>query len=328
MPVSTSLGAVGELAASRHGAVTRRQAAEHGLGRNAIARLIARGVLMEDVPGVLRIRGMPPSWEQSLYVATLEGGDQRLAIAASAARLHGIDGFTDDALRVAGRRGASSASPLVVVTQTIDQYDLTHDVFTIDGIRCTTLARTLCDIARWHPDRYERAVDDFVRRGFNLQWLVHTVDRFPARGPWRRRVADDLERRTIGGRVPDSWFERLVEACVRSPILPPVVRQHEVRREDGSFVARVDLAIPSLKMAIEAHSRRWHTGPRAEAFDQARENQLAEEGWHTTFVGWADAAGSHATVRRTVERIARRRAIDLGIELPAPPNAERPTAGR
>jgi very-short-patch-repair endonuclease len=132
--------------------------------------------------------------------------------------------------------------------------------------------------------------------------------------------------------VPDSWFERLVEACVQSPLLPPVIRQHEVRRADGSFVARVDLAIPSLRLAIEANSRRWHTGPSAEAFDQRRENQLAEEGWHTTYVGWANVSASPATVRRTIERIAVRRAADLGLDLPSsmwvPPNAQRPLAGR
>lgn len=338
MPVSTSLGAVGEFAASRHGAVTRNQAARLGLGHQAVARLLDRKVLLEPVPGVLHIAGAPSTWERRLYTATLEcsshaQGEMRIAIAASAARLHLVDGFlTDTSVRVAARRGAATRAPDVTVTQTLHQYVLDDDEFDSDltivhGIPCTTLARTLCDIARYHPQRYERAVDDFVRRGYSIDWLVRTADRVPMGGRWRRVLAADLERRR-GGRLPDSWFERLVEACLHSPVLPSPVRQFEVRRGDGSLVGRVDLAFPHLRLAVEAHSRKFHTGPTREAFDQHREQELAAEGWLTTYVGWAEATGSPAAVRRSIERIAARRAADLGVALLPSPNAVRPAAGR
>jgi very-short-patch-repair endonuclease len=320
---------VGELAASRHGAISRRQAADNGIGRNAIARLIERGVLREPVPGVLLVVGAPTTWQRRVYTAVLERGDDRFAIGSTAARLHALDGFTgDDRVVVVGRRGERTAFADVALSQTREHYDTATEVTEVDGIRCTTIARTLCDIARLHPERYERAVDDFVRRGFSLTWLEMTAAGVPTRGPWRERVTADLARRQSGGRVRDSWFERLVEACVRSPRLPPVERQFEVCRPNGELIGRVDLAIPSLRLAIEAHSRQFHTGPTREAFDQRRDNELAIEGWHTAYVGWSDATRTPATVRRTVERIAARRAKDLGIDLRTLVNPQRPALGR
>src|SRR5688500_2741460 len=93
MPSSADFGAVGELAAASHGVVTRQQAAQLGLTRHSIDALVARGLLLKPAPGVLVVRGAPPTWEQTLRIATLSGGPSSLAVIESAARLHGVDGF-------------------------------------------------------------------------------------------------------------------------------------------------------------------------------------------------------------------------------------------
>jgi hypothetical protein len=99
-----------------------------------------------------------------------------------------------------------------------------------------------------------------------------------------------------------------------SPRIPPVVRQFAIHDDAGVFVARPDLAIPSLKIAIEAHSRKFHTGPAMEAFDERRDNRLTEIGWLTSYVGWADTS-TPATVCRSIERTVATRARDLGMDL-------------
>ena len=53
MFVCAHWGAVGEFAASRHGALTRSQAADLGLSRKVIGRLKGSGHLAEPLPGVL-----------------------------------------------------------------------------------------------------------------------------------------------------------------------------------------------------------------------------------------------------------------------------------
>ena len=318
MPTSTLLGAVGELAASRHGAFTRRQAADIGITHQAISRLRDRGVLLEPAPGVLVIAGMPSTYAQRVYVATLANGGSGLAIGDSAGRLHSLDGMeAATTIDIAVPRGGRLHLPGVRAWQVRGRYG--HlDVTLVDGIPCSTLARTVCDLAWCHPTAYERAADDFQRRGHSLAWMQQTMERTPRRrGDGLDRVAADIQRRRSGGRVRESWFEQLVECCLTSRRLPPLVRQHDVHDHRGSLVGRVDLAFPSLRLAVEAHSRTFHTGPRREAFDQRRENELAVVGWDTAYVGWADATGTPAQVCRTIERIAARRATDLQLDLRA-----------
>ena len=68
---SAAHGAAGELAASHHGVITRRQAADCGLRRHQIDRLLAMDVLSEPAAGVLVFRAAPRTWEQPLYAAVL-----------------------------------------------------------------------------------------------------------------------------------------------------------------------------------------------------------------------------------------------------------------
>ena len=104
------------------------------------------------------------------------------------------------------------------------------------------------------------------------------MDRVPRlRGDGLDMAYADLALRMKGGTPRGSWFEKLVQECVESPRIPPVVRQYEIRSAAGVLVARPDLAIPSLRLGIEAHSRTFHTGPRREAFDERRDFVLYAE---------------------------------------------------
>ncbi len=280
--------------------------------------MIARGILDEPVPGVLRFVGAPQTWEQRLMLTSLATREPGRAIAGSSARLHRLDGFDDDDRRhVAVRRGTRHPCESARVSWTLETYS-PGDVTTVAGIRCAGLARTVCDLAQYEPEGYLRAADDFQRRGASLAWLEQTARRLQRHGrPSPSRVLADVRLRQAGGRVTDSWFERLMERCLASRRLPGLVRQFTVYHDAGRFVARVDGAMPQLRLAFEAHSRRFHTGPVAEAFDQRRDNLLAVQGWETCYLGWMDTTSSAATTLRMVERIVARRAHDLGVDVRA-----------
>jgi hypothetical protein len=47
--------------------------------------------------------------------------------------------------------------------------------------------------------------------------------------------------------------------------------QHPIRNAAGVIVARPDVAFPSVQLGLEAHSRRYHTGPDAEPLDEQRD---------------------------------------------------------
>jgi hypothetical protein len=313
MRCSDAMGAVGELAASQHGAFSRRQAAAIGLTRRQIQILIRDRFLDEPVRGVLRVRGAPSTWKQQMMIATLVGPGFYAAFRA-AAYLHGIDGFQKQpTVEVAGGPSCRSIKGLDVVQHWVEPLDV-DDLVVIDGIPCLGLARTVVDVCGLGDrDLALRSVDDFERRGFSLNWLRLTAERLHRPGQSGTRVVRDLlDRRQTGGRVPDTWFERLVEHCLAMAGLPPWVRQHEVFDDTGARLGRLDLACPDLLLGVEAHSKRFHFGQRAESMDQRRENRFGTVGWHVTYVGWYDTEAP-ATVAATIEAIARRRIEMFGL---------------
>jgi very-short-patch-repair endonuclease len=60
--------------------------------------------------------------------------------------------------------------------------------------------------------------------------------------------------------------------------LPDPARQHAIHA-DGQFVARVDLAYPAQRLAIELDGFRWHAGRGPFRSDRVRGNRIEAAGW-------------------------------------------------
>jgi very-short-patch-repair endonuclease len=56
------------------------------------------------------------------------------------------------------------------------------------------------------------------------------------------------------------------------------VRQYEIR-VGGVLIARVDLAYPPFRLAMELDGFRWHAGRRKFRSDRARRNRVEAAGW-------------------------------------------------
>lgn len=317
MPTSRPFGAVARLAASQHGVVTRSQAAELDVDRRAARRLVARGFWDEQASGLFVVTSAPASWLQRASLATLARGGAPVASHATAARLHRLDGFAmDDRVVVTVLRGQRVNVPGVEVHR-VSGAIVDDDLVVVHAITCTSLARTIVDLAATEDvARLERALDDFERRGQSLTWLEATARRLHRPGQrGTKLVLEEVARRRTRGRVRGSWFQKLVAECLTSSRIPGLEEEYEIRDARGRFVARVDLAVPRVRLGVEAHSRQFHTGPRAEALDQRRDNRAAEAGWDLRYVGYADTVQTPSEVRRFVERLVARRAADLGIAL-------------
>jgi len=305
-----AFGAVSELAAAQHGVFSRGQAASVGLTRNRIVRLIAAGVLEEPRPGVYLLRGAPHTWQQLLAVDTAL--DHVFASHRAAARVHDLDGCRAfDHIEVSSERYVRSPGG-VAHRAHLPPIDLV----VVDGIPTTNLARTLCDLGDVVPAGVvERALDDARRRGTSLRWLCETAERLHRPGvsgpATLRRLLRAIEPDV---RVRDSWFEKVVELILRDPSLPAVVRQHELRNSVGGLVARFDLAMPSLRLGFEAHSREFHFGRAAETRDEDRDHRIAACGWDTVYLGWSATRRPSETLRLVREIVeARSRASAHGF---------------
>ena len=75
----------------------------------------------------------------------------------------------------------------------------------------------------------------------------------------------------------------------------PVVAQHWVMR-DGQVVARVDLALPDIRLAIE-YDGQWHTDPGQLSRDRTRLRELHQAGWYVYHVTKEDLRDPDALLR-------------------------------
>jgi hypothetical protein len=302
----TARRAVAELAASQHRAFTRKQAAAVGFDYRRVATGLRAGWLREPLPGVLVLTEGPATWHQRLMSVVLAAGSHGYASHRSAARLHRLDGFDNPrnaTVEVTVQRAFRLDPCVAAVThhvRPLDDFDLT----TIDGTPCTDLKRTLCDLGSVVGYRQvRRALTSARRRGIDLWQLRDSAQRLhrphqAGTGTLMRVLASVPWE----GRLPQTWFEELLSLCIRDPTLPPMAFQHEIVDRSGRVVARPDIAFPSVRLGLEAHSRRFHFGPDVEPLDEDRDLAAARCGWELLYLGW------YAT-RRPAEVLANVKAV-------------------
>lgn len=335
-----AFGAGASIAAGRHGVFTRKEAATSGFGPREIATAKARGYVREPSPGVLVIAGSPDTWRQRLAVCIEAGKGRAAASHRACVVLHGLDGLddpdaggrVDEQLPANVERLGPVVPPPKLDVQVLQPYwfdlpagydgavhqakslDLDADTVVIDGLRCTHLARTLCDLgAVWGDEQVWRALIS-ARREHDLspRWLSVTAAELERSGPSGAGTIRRLLRRWAGeGVLPESWLEELM-GTLRQPGFPPLVRQHRVRGRDGRVIARVDAAMPDIKLAFEGHSRRFHFGPIREAADEDRDLALQAVGFEVVYLGWYAALSPAAVLDKIRPVIEERRRLHGG----------------
>ncbi len=81
-----------------------------------------------------------------------------------------------------------------------------------------------------------------------------------------------------GDALADGVAEMRVVRRLLAAGLPQPVRQYEIW-VGGVFIARVDLAYPEFRLAIELDGFRWHAGRRPFRSDRLRRNRIEAVGW-------------------------------------------------
>jgi hypothetical protein len=308
--------AVAELAASQHRAFTRLQAASLKFDRRRVATAIRHGSLTESAPNVLVLTGSPSTWEQRLMIMLLASNGHAVVSHRAAARLHGLDGFDHPGMAVIEASVTRSAR-LDLADAVAHHVTPLEDVdrTTMKGFPCTTIGRTLADLGAVVDKQFvRRALTSARRKGVGLTPIRRTAERLHRPGPTGTgTLLRLLDAVPCEGRVPDSWLEELLAMCLDDRSLPPVVAQCPILDADGRMVARTDLGIPSVKLGLGAHSRRFHFGPISGRLDEERDLAVAACGWELLYLGW-HATRRPAEVLEVVRRVVAARSCELSVQ--------------
>lgn len=251
-----------QMAEKQSGAFSMSQARAAGFDRSAISRRVQRGTWRAVLPGVYRAAGAAPTWSQACTAATLWGGTGSAVAGLSAARLWNLDlpakvlASSVVQVDVPNRWWRGEGHPNVEVFRRLNLTEA--DVTVREGVPCTTLQRTLLDIAGLlSPIALEVALDSARRREPRI---VGWVSRLLARLGTQGRKGAGVLRRLIAERRDlrqDSAIEvRLLRPLLEAgekPLCNVPIRHH------GQHVATVDLLLPRGNLVVFTHGFAFHS---------------------------------------------------------------------
>jgi very-short-patch-repair endonuclease len=177
------------------------------------------------------------------------------------------------------------------------------DRYLLGGVRVLRPARAITDLLRMLPPRESLVVADAVLRAALVtkeELAAELLSHARLRGV--RQAAGILE-------IANARAESPPESRVRYVLLEAgmvCAVQHDVHAEDGRWIARVDLAIPELKIAIEYDGREVHERQDVFVRDRRRQNALVEAGWVVLRFTAADMRDHGAGVVSVVAAAVRR----------------------
>lgn len=170
--------------------------------------------------------------------------------------------------------------------------DVTED----DGVAVTTPLRTIQDLGRSLPLREAVALADSAlrRRSVKLRELQALAGRTRGRGAGRLGRAISLVNP-----LSESFLESACRILLTEAGLAPPQLQYEVRRR-GLLIARVDLAWPERRLAVELDGFAFHADREQYRNDRRRLNALELAGWRVLRFSWEDVVANPSYVVATV----------------------------
>jgi very-short-patch-repair endonuclease len=263
---------IAAIATAQGGVISRAQLLAAGLGPSGIARRVKRGRL-HAVPGhrgVFFVGHVARNDRTRLWAAHLAIGPESVISHRSAAALWGLRPTAIAYVEVTVP-GPSRRRSAIRVHRTTWLPDT--DVKEIDGLRVTSIARTLLDLGAVTPLRVvERAFDqaevlrllDMAEVGRVLQEGTHR--------PGAPELGRVVARATTGTSITETALEELMLAIIRRAGLPEPICQHPVLHY------RPDFCWPAQRVIAEADGP-VHDTPSGREHDARRDIELQNAGW-------------------------------------------------
>ncbi|MGP0048309.1 MAG: type IV toxin-antitoxin system AbiEi family antitoxin domain-containing protein [Solirubrobacteraceae bacterium] len=298
--MSATDAAIAELAATQHGVVTLEQLRKLGLtasavlGRGRAGRLhrLHRGVYTLAPVGLLGAAGR---W----HGAVLACGPGAVLSHRSAAALLGLRATARAGIDVTVPRASHLRRPGIDIHRSATLGP--SDVMVVDGIPCTTVARTQLDLAdAIRPRQLERTLDQAAAMEvLDRRALDDQCARSPTR-PAAARLGAVL-RRHVPGRTP-TWsdLEEAFLAVTRSAGLPDPEVNSFIVPGDGEPAIRADFQWRERRLVIETDG--WGTHRTRASFERDRRNdlRLTVAGYRAVRTTWQAITGDPDTLRNRI----------------------------
>jgi uncharacterized protein YjiS (DUF1127 family) len=266
------------VAAARHRVVARRDLVSTGVGEEAIRHRLENHRLYRLHRGVYAV-GTPDLDRLGRWLAAvLACGDDAVLSHRSAAALWGLLNPPSGPIEVTvpGRSSYRRSGIRVHATRSL----LRAEVSQTRGIPCTSVERTIIDIAGGPAAEVERAVEQaFALHLLGRNRMAEALSR--ANG---RRGVGDLRRllARLLGDLPLTRSElerRFLKLVARAGLPAPIVNRYRAAH-------RVDFTWPTYRFVVETDGRATHDNPYAFHRDRARDLELELAGWHVIRLSW------------------------------------------
>ncbi len=286
------------LASRQHGVVTLAQLTACGLSASAAQRRAATGRLHRVHRGVYALAPAPLLTGRGRWLAAVLACGPTAALASrSAAALHELRGTDRAGIDVIVPGRTTRRHPGIDVhrsTLLVPAVDTT----VLEGIPCTTIARTLLDLAAV-------VAVPAVERALAQAEMLQRLD--------GRALTDQLERNrhhpgAAGLRTALALYEPgvaptespledlLVSVCRAAGVASPD-RQVHIDPGDGDAIPRVDFAWRAQRLVLETDGAGSHRTRRSFEDDRRRDQRL-------TLAGWRVVRVTHRQLRTEPQRIA------------------------
>ncbi len=242
------------LASQQHGNITRAQLRELGLTNRQIDLRLASGWLIRRYRGVFAAGHIPPSPHSRAAAAVLACGPGAVLSHGSAAALWEIEREWRAPIEVTSRERRQHETIRTHRSSALTDADITIHW----GIRVTTPARTLLDIAPRHTrEELARFTNDLKARRFLRDG---DVDELLARTPGRPGAAKLVDH---PGYTRSGLEGRFTRFCAERGLPMPHTNAVVCGRE-------VDAYFPEHKLIVELDTAAYHSDPGS--FERDRDN--------------------------------------------------------